>query len=103
MNADNLNDSPAPDRGGGFAALLAAWRAGGRAAPALLMGILNVTPDSFSDAGRNADPQTAIAHGKAMVESGAAILDIGGESTRPTARPVPAEVELARVVPVLQG
>ena len=103
MNAPSLQDSQATDRGSGFAARLAAWRAGGAGAPALLMGILNITPDSFSDAGRNADPETAVAHGKAMAASGAAILDIGGESTRPKAQPVAADVELGRVLPVLQG
>ncbi len=66
-----------------------------------LMGILNVTPDSFSDGGRFADPAAALAQAKAMADSGAAILDIGGESTRPGARPVPAKEEIARTAPVI--
>ncbi len=69
----------------------------------LVMGILNVTPDSFSDGGRFIDPATAIAHAAAMAKQGADILDIGAESTRPYggARPVSAEDELARLAPVL--
>jgi dihydropteroate synthase len=67
------------------------------------MGILNITPDSFYDGGRREDPCQAIADGVAMVEAGAEILDIGGESTRPGARSVAAEEELARVMPVLRG
>jgi dihydropteroate synthase len=69
----------------------------------LVMGILNVTPDSFYDGGRRQDPRRAIADGVAMVESGAAILDIGGESSRPGARPVDVDEELARVMPVVRG
>jgi dihydropteroate synthase len=67
------------------------------------MGILNVTPDSFSDGGRFVDPAKAIAHACAMAEQGAAILDIGAESTRPYggARPISADEELARLEPVL--
>jgi dihydropteroate synthase len=68
-----------------------------------LMGIVNVTPDSFSDGGRWLDPDAAIAHGRALVAEGAAILDVGGESTRPGADPVPAAEEAARVVPVVAG
>jgi len=67
------------------------------------MGIVNVTPDSFSDGGLNFDPAVAIAHGHRLVRDGAAILDIGGESTRPGAEPVGAEEELRRVVPVIEG
>jgi dihydropteroate synthase len=67
------------------------------------MGIVNVTPDSFSDGGRFLDPQRAIAHGRELVDQGADLLDIGGESTRPGARGVGAEEELARVAPVLDG
>jgi dihydropteroate synthase len=67
------------------------------------MGIVNVTPDSFSDGGRFLDPERAIAHGRRLVEEGADILDVGGESTRPGARAVTAEEELARVAPVLAG
>jgi dihydropteroate synthase len=69
----------------------------------LVMGIVNVTPDSFSDGGRWLDPAAAIAHGRELVEDGAAILDVGGESTRPGASPVPADEQLRRVVPVLEG
>jgi len=66
------------------------------------MGILNVTPDSFSDGGRWIDPAAAVVHGLALVEEGAAILDVGGESTRPGAEPVAEREELRRVVPVLE-
>ncbi|MGF6862528.1 dihydropteroate synthase [Rhodobacteraceae bacterium MBR-64] len=68
-----------------------------------IMGILNLTPDSFSDGGRFLDPAAALAHGRALVAEGADILDIGGESTRPGARPVPAEEEIARTVPVIRA
>jgi dihydropteroate synthase len=67
----------------------------------LVMGILNVTPDSFSDGGKWFDHSTAIAHGMKLVEDGADILDIGGESTRPGAAPVAVDDELQRVVPVV--
>ncbi|TNF20436.1 MAG: dihydropteroate synthase [Rhodobacteraceae bacterium] len=66
-----------------------------------LMGILNVTPDSFSDGGLHNGPARAVAHGRAMVAEGADILDIGGESTRPGAVDVPPEAEIARVEPVI--
>lgn len=66
-----------------------------------IMGVLNVTPDSFSDGGRFVDPARATAHGLALVAEGADIIDVGGESTRPGAAPVPADEELARVVPVI--
>jgi dihydropteroate synthase len=66
-----------------------------------LMGILNVTPDSFSDGGHHFDPAAAVARAKAMVAEGAAIVDVGGESTRPGHLPVPEAEELRRVVPVL--
>lgn len=69
----------------------------------LVMGILNVTPDSFSDGGRHAAPEAAIAAGWAMLEGGADIVDIGGESTRPGAAPVPPEEEIARVVPAIRA
>ncbi len=68
----------------------------------LVMGIVNVTPDSFSDGGRHFDARTAITAGHAMLEAGADILDIGGESTRPGAAPVSVEEEIARVLPVLR-
>ena len=67
------------------------------------MGIVNVTPDSFSDGGRYAATEAAIAHGLQLVAEGADILDIGGESTRPGATPVPLEEELRRVIPVIEG
>jgi len=68
-----------------------------------VVGILNVTPDSFSDGGLYADLDAAVAHGLAMVEEGADMLDVGGESTRPGAAEVPVEKELARVVPVIEA
>src|SRR5665647_502742 len=68
-----------------------------------IMGIVNVTPDSFSDGGLHASTQAAIAHGLMLAEEGADILDIGGESTRPGADYVPVEEELARVLPVIEG
>ena len=67
------------------------------------MGIVNVTPDSFSDGGLHADTQAAVAHGVRLVAEGADILDIGGESTRPGADLVPVDAELARVIPVIEG
>jgi dihydropteroate synthase len=67
------------------------------------MGVVNVTPDSFSDGGVNLDPGAAVASARRMVEDGAAIVDIGGESTRPGAAPVSLEDELRRVVPVLEA
>lgn len=68
-----------------------------------LMGVLNVTPDSFSDGGDHAEPAAAIRHGRALAAAGADILDIGGESTRPGADPITVEEELRRVRPVLEG
>jgi len=68
-----------------------------------LMGVVNVTPDSFSDGGLYLDPEAAIAHGRELAEAGAEILDVGGESTRPGAEPVGEEEELRRVVPVIRG
>ncbi|MHB8092173.1 MAG: dihydropteroate synthase [Syntrophales bacterium] len=69
----------------------------------LIMGIINVTPDSFSDGGRYASPQKAIEEGMRMVEEGADILDIGGESTRPGSDAVSVEEELKRVIPIIRG
>jgi dihydropteroate synthase len=69
--------------------------------PALVMGVLNVTPDSFSDGGRFLDPEAAVTRGLAMVGEGADVVDVGGESSRPGATPVPEAEELARVVPVV--
>jgi dihydropteroate synthase len=68
----------------------------------LIMGILNVTPDSFADGGLYLDPDRAVDAGLRMIEAGADIIDIGGESTRPGAEPLPAEDELARVLPVVE-
>ncbi|WP_198338245.1 dihydropteroate synthase [Labrenzia sp. VG12] len=66
-----------------------------------VMGVLNVTPDSFSDGGRNVVVETALAHARQMIAEGADILDVGGESTRPGSDPVPLDVEWARLEPVL--
>ncbi len=71
-------------------------------APAV-MGVVNVTPDSFSDGGAFLDPAAAIAHGLELAAEGADVLDVGGESTRPGSDPVPLEVELERVLPVIHG
>ncbi len=67
------------------------------------MGVVNVTPDSFSDGGRFFDPAAAVAHALALIEDGADLLDIGGESTRPGAAPVSVVVEIARVAPLIQA
>jgi dihydropteroate synthase len=67
-----------------------------------VMGIVNVTPDSFSDGGAALEPADAVAAARAQAAAGAAIVDIGGESTRPGADPVPLDEELRRVVPVLE-
>jgi len=69
----------------------------------LIMGIVNVTPDSFSDGGQYFDPERAIEHGLELAAEGAGILDVGGESTRPGAAPVSEEEELRRVVPVIRA
>ncbi len=69
----------------------------------LIMGILNVTPDSFSDGGLFFDKQKAVAHGESLAAAGADIIDIGGESTRPFSDPVPAAEEIGRVVPVIEA
>jgi len=69
----------------------------------IVMGVVNVTPDSFSDGGQFLDPDAAIAHGIELASQGAAILDVGGESTRPGAEPVTDEEELRRVLPVVEG
>jgi dihydropteroate synthase len=68
----------------------------------LIMGVLNVTPDSFSDGGQFMDEEASFRHAERMVSEGAIILDVGGESSRPGAEPVPAEEELRRVIPVLR-
>jgi dihydropteroate synthase len=71
--------------------------------PFRVMGIVNVTPDSFSDGGRFLEPAAAIEHGRTLVEEGAEIVDVGGESTRPGAEPVSAAEERERVQPVIEG
>ncbi len=71
--------------------------------PFRVMGVVNVTPDSFSDGGAFLDARAAIAHARELVAQGADILDVGGESTRPGAEPVSADEELRRVLPVLEG
>ena len=71
--------------------------------PVLLMGIVNVTPDSFSDGGKFLKPDAAVEHGLALIREGADILDIGGESTRPNAAPVSETEELRRVLPVIEA
>ena len=82
------------------------WRAGDRAwefpRSPLIMGIVNVTPDSFSDGGQHATPAAAVAHALALAAEGADLLDIGGESTRPGAPAVSESEELARVIPVIE-
>src|SRR5438034_2877865 len=68
----------------------------------LVLGIVNVTPDSFSDGGRFVEPSAAVAHALRLVAEGADLLDVGGESTRPGSQPVPLDEELRRVVPVVE-
>src|SRR5580700_5074467 len=70
--------------------------------PAVVMGIVNVTPDSFSDGGKFFDVDTAVAQALKLADEGAEILDIGGESTRPGAEPVSEEEEFRRVIPVIE-
>src|SRR5258707_12050232 len=67
------------------------------------MGVVNVTPDSFSDGGSYLDPDAAIDHGLALAAAGAAVIDVGGESTRPGADPVDADEELRRILPVVRA
>jgi dihydropteroate synthase len=69
----------------------------------VVMGILNVTPDSFSDGGSHNAPDAALAHGREMLSSGAAVIDVGGESTRPGADPVTPEEEIARTLPIVEA
>jgi dihydropteroate synthase len=71
--------------------------------PPLVMGVVNVTPDSFSDGGRFLDAPAAVAHGLELVRLGADLLDVGGESSRPGSQPIPLEEELNRVLPVVRG
>ena len=74
-----------------------------RYARGALLGVVNITPDSFSDGGRFLDPAAAIAQGRQLAAEGAALVDVGGESTRPGAEPLPAAAELARVLPVIEA
>jgi dihydropteroate synthase len=85
--------------------MMTARRRNGEDAPVdpLVMGIVNVTPDSFSDGGLFLDAEAAIAHGRELMAEGADILDIGGESTRPGADPVDADEEIRRVIPVIEA
>jgi dihydropteroate synthase len=82
------------------------WRIGDRVIDCgertLVMGILNVTPDSFSDGGRFLDPEAAVQHAMHVAADGADLIDVGGESTRPGSEPVPSDEEIRRVVPVVQ-
>jgi dihydropteroate synthase len=88
----------------GAARLAAAWAAAQRPpAPSRVMAVVNTTPDSFSDGGRFLDPARAIERGLQLIEAGADIVDVGGESTRPGAAPVSAAEELERVVPVIRA
>ena len=96
-------NAPERDRGAGFARLLLEWREDGRASPAMVMGIVNVTPDSFSDGGLFLDTDAAIAQGRKLAADGASILDIGGESTRGNAIAVSAAEEKRRVLPVVEA
>ncbi len=86
---------------------VSSWRIkGGRwigLADPVIMGVVNCTPDSFYDGGRHDDPDAALCHGLLLVSQGALILDVGGESTRPGSRPVSAQQELDRVLPVVRG
>src|SRR5216110_105052 len=82
------------------------WKIGGNVIDltnrALLMGVLNVTPDSFSDGGEFFATEAAVKHGIVLAQNGADIIDVGGESTRPGARPVPPNDEMERVLPVIE-
>src|SRR5437870_11623067 len=81
------------------------WKARGYTLPlqdrVLIMGVLNVTPDSFSDGGRYLGVEAAVARAEQIQAEGADLLDLGGESSRPGSQPVPLDIELARVLPVL--
>ena len=82
------------------------WKCGARVldlASPVVMGVLNVTPDSFSDGGRFADCEAALVHARRMIAEGAAIIDVGGESTRPGAAPAGLDDELGRVIPVIEA
>src|SRR5437763_8342235 len=78
------------------------WLRQGPSRVPLVMGVLNVTPDSFSDGGRFASEEAAVAHAEEMAAAGADLIDIGGESTRPGSQPVAAQEQIRRVVPVIR-
>lgn len=83
--------------------MLRRWRESREASPAIIMGIINVTPDSFSEGGLLRETDDAISHANRLCAEGAAIIDIGGESTRPNATPVSEAEELRRVIPVIEA
>jgi len=89
--------------GPSFAPLVARMTAARGGAAPVVMGVVNVTPDSFSDGGRFAGARDAIAHGRALAAAGAGIIDVGGESTRPGAAPVPVGEEQRRILPVVEA
>ncbi|RAI22574.1 dihydropteroate synthase [Afifella marina] len=89
--------------GDGFANLLRSWREAGDARVPIVMGIVNVTPDSFSDGGQFFRTEAAIEHGLRLHDEGAVILDVGGESTRANAEPVAADEEIRRILPVIEA
>lgn len=99
-------NSPSLHRAAAIARRSTAWQIRGQAlalgARPLLLGVVNVTPDSFSDGGRWLDPQAAVAHALRLVDEGADLLDIGGESTRPGSLPVAPDEQLRRVLPVIE-
>lgn len=107
MRVAGLPGAEAPARGPEGAAPPGTWRVRGRAidvsARPLVMGILNVTPDSFSDGGRFRAPGPALSRARTLAAEGADLVDVGGESTRPGAPPVSAAEEAARVVPVIEA
>ena len=94
---------PVSDLGRGFADLVRRFGEGGVGSPPAVMGVVNVTPDSFSDGGLFYPAAAAIEHGRRLAREGAAILDIGGESTRKGATPVSEAEELRRVIPVIEA
>ena len=104
MTGEDYSVAGAADAGGRAADAGAPWLSGHPGAQrCLVMGVVNVTPDSFSDGGTWLDPDKAIAHGLELVSQGADIIDVGGESTRPGAQRVPMADELSRVLPVVEA
>lgn len=98
-----LDFSACPVRNSCRSAVKPDARAASNGASCLIMGVLNVTPDSFSDGGQFFEPDKAIEHGLKMAVDGAAIIDVGGESTRPGSAPVSAQEQIKRVVPVIKA